>query len=127
METIKLVLEVLKIVIPVLVTAIPSIIVIIRKCKEASKAKTEAEKVSAMNDVVAKAKEFIKIADKAYSDVNELLKKTNAGSAGVFKKESVQAKLEAYSSKKGYSFTEEELSDIIENEVTFSKEVNGKS
>lgn len=127
METIKLVVEILKILIPVLVTAIPSIVVIIKKCKEAAKAKLEAEKVSAMNDIVSKAKELISTADKAYNDINELLKKNGAGSAGVFKKESVQAKLEAYASKKGYSFSEEELSEIIENEVTFSKEVNSKS
>lgn len=124
MQIFKLAIEIVKVLSGALITAIPLIVVIVRKAKAAKAAKNEAQRVAAINDIVAKAKELVQVAEEAYRETDTILKRNGAGSAGVFKKESVQAKLEAYSSQKGYDFTSDELSDVIENEVSFTNAVN---
>ena len=124
MQIFKLVVEIVKVLSGALITAIPLIVVIMRKVKAAKAAEDEAHRVAAVNDVVAKAKELVRVAEEAYRETDAILKRNGAGSAGVFKKESVQAKLEAYSSQKGYDFTSDELSDVIEDEVSFTNAVN---
>lgn len=124
MQMLRLAIEIGKVLAYALAVAIPCCIVIKKKAKELRNAKSEAEKIAAVNDIRSKAKTLVQTAEVAYHDIDSIMKSHSLGSAGQFKKESVQAKLESYSSKKGYTFTEDELSDIIEDEVSFTNTVN---
>lgn len=124
MEYIDIIVTIIKIVSGAIITAIPMIVAIISKCKKLKTAKSNEEQTSAVNDIVEKAKQLIILAENTYAEVDTALKVNKLGSAGVFKKESVLSKLESYSATKGYSFTTEELSNVIEDLVSFSNTVN---
>lgn len=99
-----------------LVAAIPSLIGIIKTIKD--------KKLSlAENDLLGHLNIFIEEAEKAYNEVNKILK-AKGESAGSAKKETVLTKLQAYALEKGYKFDAEFWSAKIDEVVALTRQVN---
>ena len=112
-----------------IITLIPSIILMIKKWKQAKNAKTDAEKEAALNELNNEAIKLISEAEKAYLQVDELMKATNKSSSagtGELKKKSVMANLQSFCIEKGVNFDKEYWNTKIDELVALTKEVNYK-
>ena len=106
-------------------TLIPSIVLLIQKWKAAKSAKTEAEKQSIISEMKDLANELIVKAEETYRDVHELVKAKNNGvGLGAVKKESVMTGLQAYCNEKGIAFDKDYWSNVVDELVAVTKQVN---
>lgn len=125
MSKLQLIMEIAKYLVPSLATFVGLGISLIKAIKARKEAKTEAEKQAAMNDLTNKAVVLIENAEELFDGVNQILKRQGQ-SAGVVKKDSVMAKLQAYALTMGYAFNEEEWSAKVDDLVAMTRKVNGK-
>lgn len=105
------------------ITLIPSIILMVKNYKKAKKAKTEAEKSAALNELNDVANKLIAEAEKAYASVNEALK-SKGSSAGAMKKDKVLFQLQSYCTKNNLEFDAEYWNNKIDEIVALTKQVN---
>lgn len=112
-------------VVSLLTTGIPLIIALNNARKKHKEAKTEAEKKEALNDMLKVANDFIEYAEDAYKSVDKVLK-SEGGTAGGMKKESVMTKLQAYAMNKGYEFDSDFWNAKVDELVAFTRKVNSK-
>ena len=124
-----------------LVTGIPTVIGFIRKHKayraaqeEIANAKTEQERAeaearaeAAKNAIYAETKRLVAEAEVMYAPTDALHKSNGQGTAGALKKSYVLNALRAFCYENGISFAVAELDKAIEEEVAYTKTVNGKS
>lgn len=123
MSKLALIIEIGKLAIAFLAAAIPGVILFLNSVKKFKVAKDQAEKEEAKNDMLAAVNILISDAESLYSGVDNALK--NQGqSAGILKKDSVMAKLQAYAIDKGYTFDSTYWSEKIDEIVTLTKAVN---
>lgn len=110
----------------VFATLIPSIVLLVKKWKEAKKAKTEAEKQSAINEMLGIANSLVLSAEETYKNVDNVLKGQGQSGSGAVKKDSVMTKLQAACIEKGVEFDEEYWSKKIDELVELTRNVNVK-
>jgi hypothetical protein len=91
----------------------------------AEKEKASADKEKAYTELKEYAFELIKEAEKAFVGIDKMLKMQNS-SAGGMKKESVFTKLQTYALQKGFEFDAVYWSNMIDEIVSFTKQVNSK-
>lgn len=113
-------------------TVVSFIVALVKKVKQYKKAKTEAEKEFALNDMKTVAQGFIQDVEKLYEDYTQSLVGTGSTvstsvKSGSLKKESVMSKLSQYALEKGYSFDSEYWSGVIDELVAMTKSVNVKT
>lgn len=108
-----------------LVAAVSFVITIITFIKARKKAKTKEEKEAIEAELKEQAKEFIKAAEIAYKEVNDILK-SKGSTAGPMKLDSVLSKLQASAMEKNYPFDINYWTTYVNKEVEFSKNVNIK-
>lgn len=106
-------------------TGVPLIIAFVNAIKKRKAAQTEAEKTAANNEMLKVANDFIEYAEDAYKSVDKVLK-SDGGSAGAIKKESVMTKLQAYAMNKGYEFDSDFWNAKVDELVAFTRKVNSK-
>ena len=118
------VMLIIKIVLAFIVTSvIPFITAIVNGVKKSKKAKTEAEKEKAINDMNNQLMSFINDAESLYKEVNAVLKEKDS-SAGILKKEHCLTKLQAYALENGYEYNAEYWSLQNDKIVELTKSVN---
>lgn len=110
----------------VLITGIPAALTIIKNIKAYRNAKTDAERATAENAIVAETKRLVAEAEVLYAETNALLKHNASASAGGVKKAYVTQALKTFCLEHGYSWTSEEIDAAIEAEVAYTKTVNAK-
>ena len=108
-----------------LIIGVPAILKIVSSLKQLKNAKTNEEKLSAIDDMKKQVKIFIEAAEIAYKDINDTLK-AKGQSAGSAKKDSVMLKLQSYAESKNYVFDADFWSQEIDEEVRYTKNVNSK-
>ncbi len=104
---------------------IPTGIVMINRIKVAKKAKNEAEKQAAINDLKALAKRFIVDAENTWKATNNILKQ-NGQSCGANKKSEVMTKLHQACFDKKINFDEEFWSNEVDELVEVTCQVNAR-
>ena len=137
MEKIELILKIVYVVAAFLATAIPLSIVLIKTIKskikiskqlvdtadEAEKAKLDAANSAATTEMLAVCDELIAKAEELYAGVSDVLKREGK-SAGIVKKDSVMAKLQAYALEHGYNFDAAYWDKKVDDKVALTKKVN---
>ena len=113
-------------------TVVGFIIALVKSVKKYTTAKTEAEKEAALNDMKQAAQGFIKEAEEKYEEYTKMLVAGGSvvnknAKTGVFKKDSVMAKLLQYAQEKGYTFDSTYWSGIVDELVDLTKSVNTKA
>lgn len=106
-------------------TLIPTIIVLVKKAKQAKKAKTEAERQEIINEMLVQAQGFIVEAENLYAQVNSIVKQ-QGGTCGAIKKDGVMTKLQAVCLDKGIEFDTEFWSKTVDDLVLMTRQVNAK-
>lgn len=104
---------------------IPTVIVMINRIKAVRKAKTEAERQEALNDLKALAQGFVVDAESLYKDIDAIVKQ-NGKSCGAVKKDSVMTKIQDACLTKGVAFDKEYWSKVVDDLVTVTRQVNVK-
>lgn len=104
---------------------IPTVIVMINRIKAVRKAKTEAERQEALNDLKALAQGFVVDAESLYKDIDAIVKQ-NGKSCGAVKKDSVMTKIQDACLTKGVAFDKEYWSKVVDDLVTVTRQVNAK-
>lgn len=104
---------------------IPTVIVMINRIKAVRKAKTEAERQEALNDLKALAQDFVVDAESLYKDIDAIVKQ-NGKSCGAVKKDSVMTKIQDACLTKGVAFDKEYWSKVIDDLVAVTRQVNAK-
>lgn len=104
---------------------IPTFIVMINRIKAVRKAKTEAEKQAAINDLKVLAQRFIVDAENLYKDIDGIVK-GQGKTCGALKKDSVMTKIMDSCLTKGVEFDKEYWSNEVDNFVAATREVNAK-
>lgn len=107
-------------------TAIPFGIKLYFAIKAKKSAKSEADKQSAHNDMLAVVNGFIADAEIAFKGFDALMRQQQNTTAGAMKKDTVLTKLQAYALSQGYVFDAEYWSNKIDDIVAFTKKVNAK-
>lgn len=123
--SIETIIQIIYYCIAFLVAAVSFVITIVTSIKARRKAKTKEEKEAIEAELKEQAKEFIKAAEIAYKDVNDILK-SKGSSAGPMKLDSVLSKLQALATEKNYIFDVNYWTKYINDEVEFTREVNSK-
>ena len=108
----------------ILVAIVPSIIGFIKAAKNKKKAVTAEEKAVAEKLMREQAIKFIQDAEKFYKAFDTVLKQTGNGTAGVYKKDSVMSKLQAFANAADITFDADYWSKEVDNLVAMTKEVN---
>lgn len=111
----------------VLLTGIPATHTIIKNVRAYRNAKTEAERATAENAIVAETKRLVAEAEVLYATTDALLKRDTSTSAGGVKKAYVTQALKTFCLENGYSWTSEDIDAAIEAEVAYTKTVNAKT
>lgn len=106
-------------------TAIPFLVALRNAHLKRKNAITDAEKALADAELKELAKVLIADVEREYKDYNAFLK-SHGKSAGEKKKATVITELKAYALEKGYGFDEDEWSKVIDDLVTFTRNVNAK-
>ena len=122
METMYIIISVLA---TLVTTLIPAGIAIGKAIKSCRAAETEAAKEKANADLLATAKGFISAAEVAFEGFDKMMK-SQGGSAGAMKKDTVFTKLQAYALQNGYTFDADEWNQKIDDLVAYTKGVNAK-
>lgn len=104
---------------------IPTVIVMINRIKAVRKAKTEAERQEALNDLKALAQGFVVDAESLYKDIDAIVKQ-NGKSCGAVKKDSVMTKIQDACLTKGVAFDKEYWSKVVDDLVAVTRQVNAK-
>lgn len=104
---------------------IPTVIVMINRIKAVRKAKTEAERQEALNDLKALTQGFVVDAESLYKDIDAIVKQ-NGKSCGAVKKDSVMTKIQDACLTKGVAFDKEYWSKVVDDLVTVTRQVNVK-
>lgn len=104
---------------------IPLIITLVNAIRKRKDAKTEAEKAEAEADLLNTAILLIDGAEELYKNIDMELKRQGK-SAGNVKKDNVMTKLKSYALDKNYPFDMDKWSEVVDNIVKFTKNVNGK-
>lgn len=124
--TVEQILKIVYISIAFLTGAIPALIGWIQAIKNKKKAKTEEEKAIAQQEMLDKANELIANAETFFKALDSTLRTTTGETAGIYKKESVMSKLQAYAISKGIKFDADYWSAKIDEIVKLTKNVNAK-
>lgn len=114
---------IISIVLGALSTGIPSIIAFIKSIKKTKAAKSEAERLAAIDDMKKNMITFAQAAEIAYKEINAVLK-SQGSSAGPAKHDSVMIKLQNYAAEKGYAFDAEYWNQEIKSYVDSTKTIN---
>lgn len=104
---------------------IPTVIVMINRIKAVRRAKTEAERQAAINELKALAQGFVVDAESLYKDIDAIVKQ-NGKSCGAVKKDSVMTKIQDACLTKGIVFDKEFWSKEVDDLVTVTRQVNAK-
>lgn len=104
---------------------IPTFVVMINRIKAVRKAKTEAEKQAAINDLRELATSFIVDAEVLYKDIDSIVKQQNK-TCGAIKKDSVMTKIQDAAITKGVEFDKEFWSEEVDKLVAMTRKVNAK-
>ena len=105
---------------------ISSIIGFVKAAKAKKAAKTAQESEAAQQKMIDEANNLIASAETFYKSLDTILKQTEGTGAGVYKKESVMVKLQAYANTLGIKFDAEYWSKKVDEIVKLTKEVNSK-
>lgn len=105
---------------------VTSVIGFVKAHKNKKKAITAEEESAANQLMLDEANALIEEAEKYFKSLDTILKKTDGTSAGVYKKENVMTKLQAFAATKGIKFDAEYWSSKIDEIVALTKKVNGK-
>ena len=105
---------------------IPTVIGFCKAFKAKKNAKTTEEKAAANVLLEETAISLIQEAESFYKALDDVLKSSNNGTAGAFKKESVMAKLQAFAIENNITFDVAYWSDKVDKIVALTKKVNSK-
>lgn len=123
MTKFEIVSIIISIVLGALSTGIPSIIAFIKSIKKTKAARSEAERLAAIDDMKTHMIEFAQTAEIAYKEINAVLK-AQGSSAGPAKHDSVIIKLQNYAAEKGYAFDVNYWNKEIKTYVDSTKTIN---
>jgi len=104
---------------------IPTVAVMINRIKAVRKAKTEAEKQAAINEIKGLAQGFVVEAENLYKDIDAIVK-GQGKTCGAIKKDSVMTKIQDACITKGFTFDKEFWSKEVDDLVAITRKVNAK-
>lgn len=102
---------------------IPTVIFMVKKVKALKNAKTEAERLTILNELLSAARNSVIKAEELYKDTDAILK-AQGKSSGALKKDKVMNDLHQLCFEKGIDFDEAYWSNEVEQIVAATKQVN---
>ena len=140
MKMLYLVYIIIGIVATLVTTVLPLVLKIVKSAKDykaakeaAESAKTEQERAeaeakaeAAKNAIAVETKRLVAEAETTYKDIDYMLKRSNS-SAGSLKKGYVVNAIKAFCLENGFPWDAVSIDKAIEDEVAYTKTVNGKT
>lgn len=118
-----LILQLCSVIIPSVAAIIGLIIGLVKSIKKYKKAKTDAEKLAAKNEIAEAAKGIVSEVEGVFNNSTSTLKSFGVNT-GALKKDSAMAKLQSFALSRNYSFDSEYWSQYVDNLVELTKSVN---
>lgn len=118
-----LILQLCSVIIPSVIAIIGLVIGLVKSIKKYKKAKTEADKAAAKNEIADAAKSIVAEVEGIFNGSTSTLK-TLGVNTGALKKDSAMAKLQSFAIARSYAFDSDYWSQYIDNLVGLTKSVN---
>lgn len=121
---IDLILDIFKIVIAFFTGVIPGLIALYKFTKATIKAKSSIDREKNFTLMLDEVNKLIVNAETQFKNLDNVLKSSNQGTSGVFKKESVMAKLQQFATNSHIEFDLEYWSKKVDEIIAITKKVN---